>query len=359
MSLPSGHQLIIDKLYDLYELKGFIREKEALDLMSAQDVSLQDTQRITDTLLGLGVIFADDSDLDTDNDFDYTQTDYESIFQEVLQISPEQELLVNFMRSIRPPQRREWNTLIPQAQAGNSYAYNRLFEMYLRVVIKIALSLYKSSGYELDDLIQEGCIGLTRAIRVYDVSKHGYFASYLPLWISQFMNRAIADKSSPIRIPVHMQERINSLKKVSDNIEYTSGAVVTPRAIADAMGVEINEVKQILAARYEIVSFDEIKQVAEDGYVEHLSIDALIYSWLDEIEGNMLREQIDKLLSSLSEREQNVLKMRYGLDGSKECTLEQIGSIFGLTRERVRQIEEKALLKLRRPNKGKFLVDYL
>ena len=197
------------------------------------------------------------------------------------------------------------------------------------------------------------------AIRVYDTSKHVYFASYLPLWIAQFINRAIADKCSLIRIPVHMQERINSLKKVSQNIEYTSGAVVTPQAIADAMGVDINEVKQILAVKYEIVSLEEIEQVAEDGYVEYLAIDDLIYSWLDEIEGNMLREQINELLSSLSEREQNVLRMRYGIDERKECTLEQIGSVFGLTRERVRQIEEKAFRKLRKINRGNTLSDYL
>ncbi len=202
-------------------------------------------------------------------------------------------------------------------------------------------------------------MGLMRAIRVYDTSKHGYFASYLPLWIAQFINRAIVDKCSLIRIPVHMQERINSLKKVSQNIEYTSGAVVTPQAIADAMGVDINEVKQILAVKYEIVSLEEIEQVAEDGYVEYLAIDDLIYSWLDEIEGNMLREQINELLSSLSEREQNVLRMRYGIDERKECTLEQIGSVFGLTRERVRQIEEKAFRKLRKINRGNTLSDYL
>lgn len=359
MALSSEHQAIIDKLYTLYESKGFIREKEALDLMAAQDVSLQATQRLTDALLGLGIIFADDSVLDDESDVDFTQTDYEAVFQEVLQISPGQEIFISFIRNIRPPQRREWNTLIPQAQVGNNYAFNRIFEMYLRVVIKLALSLYKNSGYELDDLIQEGCFGLMRAIQRYDVSKHGYFASYLPLWITQFMNRAIIDKSSPIRIPVHMYERINSLKKAAASIEENASTVVTPQILADVMGLDVYEVQQILGAKYEVVSLDEIERVDESGYVEYLGINGLVYNSWDEIEGNILQEQIEKLLSTLSEKEEKVLKMRYGLNNSKACTLEQIGIFFGLTRERVRQIEANTLRKLRHPSKRKSLVGYI
>ena len=177
---------IISELYNRYQANGFITEDEALACFVAYQIPLTLIDSITDHLLSIGVIIKiNDSQDDYEEEInDRTRTDYEAIFLEVLQISPGLTVLVDYIKNVKPPQHREWHILIPQAQNGNQYARDRLFDMYLRVVVKIALKYHKESGYEIDDIIQVGGMGLLRAIRAYDFSKHGSFVSYMPLWIA-------------------------------------------------------------------------------------------------------------------------------------------------------------------------------
>jgi RNA polymerase primary sigma factor len=308
----SSHQDTIRKLYNLYKEQGFLREEEALNLMSANGISLVGVSRITAKLVDMGVIFADESD-----DVDRAQTDYESIFKEALTISPGLRFFIDYTRVVRPPQAREWQMLMPQMKSGNVYAFNRLFDMYLRVVIKIALRFHNEGNIELDDAIQEGAMGLIRAIRQYDASKHGNFGSYAPLWVQQYINRAIADKGRTIRLPVHALE---SMKKEQQE-KHTLAGVFKDTLSLDAL-LEDNS------------DFDVID---ENGDVE------------ETVEKYALREEIIAVLSQLTKKEQDILCLRCGLIGDRECTLEEIGEIYNVTRERIRQIESKALRKLRHP----------
>ena len=359
MVLSSNHQIIIDKLYALYEGRGFIREDEVLALMAVNDVSLQDTERLTGILLGLGVIFGDDGFSDDDADIDKSQTDYEMIFNEVVSISPGQALFINYIRNIRPPQWREWQTLMPQAKTGNPYAFNRLFEMYLRVVVKFALSAHKNYKFELDDLLQEGAMGLMRAIRKYDSNKHGSFVSYLPLWVKQYMDRAVVGKCYPIRIPVHMYETMVKFQTTANKLEMSIGHPPSIAEIAFELGITLDEAEQIQSYFYELEPFDNFLIVHSDGFIEYNLLDTDITNPFNDVDNRLLHDVIISLLNTLKNREGTVLRLRFGIDDEYDRTLEEVGKHFNVTRERIRQIEATSLRRLRHPSRSKKLRDFL
>jgi len=344
MEEASGYQIVVDHLYALYLEKGFLNEEEALDFMSTSGITLVEINRATDKLLALGVVFTDYGVDDLD-DIDRAQTNYEALFDKVLTISPFQEMLINYIREIRPPQNREWRSLIIQMNSGNDYAFNRLFDMYLRVVIKIALRFYIDSGFELDDAIQEGSMGLIRAIKQYDGSKHGNLASYLPLWIQQYISRAIADKGRTIRIPVHAYDLVQKIKQKKEILFEHNGREPTLVEIATAAETTIETVTKLLEVTQDIISLDYMLQT-EDGQ-EIINNYSIVNSFNEEFEKNMLTEQIHKTLSSLKIRERQVISLRFGLVDGKERTLEEVGAFLNVTRERIRQIEIKALRKMR------------
>ena len=173
------------------------------------------------------------------------QIDYDSVYEEILNISPGQERFVNYLREIRPPQYREWQQLITQMSSGNDFAYNRLFEMYLRVVFRIALHYAKDENIELDDAIQEGSIGLLRAIKQFDSSRHGNFGSYLSMWIQQYICRAIADKGRAIRIPVHMLETIEKIRISEKKFIAMHGTEPCLELLSIETGIPTKQLEQI------------------------------------------------------------------------------------------------------------------
>jgi len=359
MALPSGHQAIIDELYALYKANGFLREEEALNLISAYDVSLIDIQKLMNELLGLGVIFADDNSVTRNNDdyLDKTRTDYEAIFREVLSIAPGLKTFIDYLRSVRSPQWREWRILMPQAKSGNQYAFNRIFEMYMRVVVNISLAAHKVHGQELEDLLQEGALGLIRAILNYDSSKHdSSFVSYFPMWVRQYIDRAFADKSRTIRIPVHMHERMIKYQETINKLEANNGGAPDIDSIADEMGILPDEAEQIGNYFYVVEPFENCMLVSDDGFVEYEFWDTTS----DELVSTSLcREVILSVLSTLSKRESDVIRLRFGIDTGVAQTLEEVGTVFGVTRERIRQIEAMALRKLRHPSRSRRLKDLL
>jgi RNA polymerase primary sigma factor len=354
-----SHQVIVDKLYDLYQSRGFVREEEALDLMEVHDLSLPEIERVTGTLIGMGVIFAEDSPTEDEDDEDRTRTDYESIFSEILSISPGQRTFIDFIRDIRAPQWREWINLMPQAKAGNSYATNRLFEMYLRVVVRLALNFYKNEGYELDDLIQEGAIGLLSAISHYNDSKHESFVSYFPTWVMQFMIRAIMNKKSTIRLPVHVQESLRKLVSSIAEIKQGLNCEPSPPELALKTGMTLEKFQEMQTYLEEPISIETFEQEDGDGFIWYGIVDIDSQSPIEMVYESLRKNCIESELKALSDRESSILSMRFGLDDGQERTLEEIGCFYNVTRERIRQIETRALHKLQYSAHTKRLKSYL
>ncbi len=357
MGQVGGYQATVEKLYALHKEKGFLCEEEALAVMSADGVSLVGINRVTDRLIALGVIFADDSAANDEEDNDRAQTDYEALYAEVLEISPAQQMLIDYIRNVRPPQNREWQPLITQMNSGNKYAFNRLFDMYLRVVIRIALRFYKESDFELDDAIQEGSMGLIKAIQQYDSSKHGNLGSYLPLWIQQYIWRAVADKGRTIRLPVHTYDSVQKLQQSKKSLLEKNGREPSYAEIAADAEMSVEMAIKLLKAAQELISLD--------GLLEDEANEKIIFKYFaipsfeEEVDSSFLTELVHNGLSILTDRERRVLSLRYGLYDSKERTLQEVGVEFNVTRERVRQIEAKALGKLRHPSRARHFEDFI
>lgn len=246
MLKAGSYQSIVRELYALYNERGFLREEEVLDRITQYGISLVGVNRITDRLIALGVIFSTDSTSIDDDDADYAQTDYDAIYKEVVIKSPGQQMLIDYIKNVRPPQYREWKMLITQMNSGNEYAFNRLFDMYLRVVVRIALRFSMKSKLELDDAIQEGSLGLIRAITQYDSSRHGNLVSYVSLWIQQYINRAEADKSRTIRLPAHINDLLNRILQSKAVLIHRNGREPLHTEIAEEAKTTAEAVRRLL-----------------------------------------------------------------------------------------------------------------
>lgn len=355
MRQVGGHQATVEKLYALYKEKGFLREDEALAEMTTDGVSLVGINRATDKLIALGVIFRDDSVAYEDDDNDRAQTDYEALYAEVLEISPGLQMLIDYIRSIRPPQNREWRPLVTQMNSGNEYAFKRLFDMYLRVVIRIAFRFYKDNELELDDAVQEGSMGLIRAIQQYDGSKHGNIGSYLPLWIQQYLGRAVADKSRTIRLPVHTYEIVQRLTQSKKSLFDKLGREPSYSEIAADTDTSVEKAMKLLEATQKPVSLETL---LEDETNEEIIFKFFaIPSSEEDVNKDFAAELVRESLLTLTDRERRILSLRYGLYDGRERTLEEVGADFSVTRERVRQIEARALRKLRHQSRAKHIKD--
>ena len=360
MGSGESHQAIVDKLYTLYKQKGYLREDEALDLMMGNNISLVGINRITDKLIAMGVIFSEDSSSNDDNEYDRAQIDYASVYEEILSISPKQEKFINYLREVRPPQHREWQQLVTQMSSGNCYAYNRLFDMYLRVVARIALRNAKDENIELDDAIQEGAMGLMHAIKQFDPSQHGNIGSYLPLWIQQYISRAIADKGRTIRIPVHMLETIEKIRKAKEKLIALHGSDPCSELLSIETGIsteKLEEIVSIIRNTSELLSTEELTKDAREDNI--LNRNENSYSIEDDIAYIFLQRDLIETMKTLKPRDEKVLSMRFGLFDGVEHTLEEVGVNFSITRERVRQIESKALSNMRKPTRSNKLKDYI
>ena len=353
MGQDGGLQSTVDKLYALYNEQGFLRKEEALALMTADGVSLVGISRITNRLLLMGVIFLDDAD-----DFDYSQTDYESIFNEVLEISSSQRILIDYIRNVRAPQYREWQFLIPQARSGNYYAFKRLFDMYLRVALKISLSVHKDNGFELDDAIQEGAIGLIHAIDRFDFSRHGNFGSYLSILVQQYVFRAFAITGRTIRLPVHLLETLKSIERATESFIRSFSREPILLEIAETTGIEPEKFQELSQLELPPLSLDGILTDDSEENIAKTLVAPIDEQPFEKTAYKLLQSHVLNALHTLSDREARVLSLRYGLFDGKERTLEEVGQIFDVTRERIRQIEANALRKLRQPSRAKYLIDY-
>ena len=291
------------------------------------------------------------------NEFERNRDLYDQLLKEVSMDDPVKMYLkdIGKVPLLAPEEETE---LAKRMMDGDEEAKRLLSEANLRLVVSIA-KRYMGRGMQFLDLIQEGNLGLMKAVEKFDYQKGFKFSTYATWWIRQAITRAIADQARTIRIPVHMVETINKLVRVSRRLLQELGREPTPEEIAAEMGFSEERVREIQKIAQDPVSLETPIGEEEDSKLSDFIEDEGSSSPQEKVASNMLKQQILEVMDTLTPREQKVLRLRYGLDDGRTRTLEEVGREFNVTRERIRQIEAKALRKLRHPSRSKRLKDFL
>ena len=364
-----------EKLVELLELakkkKNVLEYQEISDFFKDQSLEVEQMEKVLDFLEASGVdvlrISGNDEELILDDDADIEKMDDEEEIEldkidlsvpEGVSIEDPVRMYLKEIGKVSLLTADEEIELAKRMEQGDEEAKKRLAEANLRLVVSIA-KRYVGRGMLFLDLIQEGNLGLIKAVEKFDYRKGYKFSTYATWWIRQAITRAIADQARTIRIPVHMVETINKLIRVSRQLLQELGREPTPEEIAEEMKMPVDRVREILKISQEPVSLETPIGEEEDSHLGDFIQDDNVPVPADAAAFTLLKEQLIEVLGTLTEREQKVLRLRFGLDDGRARTLEEVGKEFNVTRERIRQIEEKALRKLRHPSRSRKLKDYL
>ena len=364
-----------EKLVELLELakkkKNVLEYQEISDFFKDQPLEVEQMEKVYDFLEASGVdvlrISGNDDSLMLDDDAELDKLDDEEEIEldkidlsvpEGVSIEDPVRMYLKEIGKVPLLSAEEEIELAKRMENGDQNAKKRLAEANLRLVVSIA-KRYVGRGMLFLDLIQEGNLGLIKAVEKFDYRKGYKFSTYATWWIRQAITRAIADQARTIRIPVHMVETINKLIRVSRQLLQELGREPSPEEIAAEMDMPVERVREILKISQEPVSMETPIGEEEDSHLGDFIEDDNVPAPAEAAAFTLLKEQLDEVLSTLTDREQKVLRLRFGLEDGRARTLEEVGKEFKVTRERIRQIEAKALRKLRHPSRSRKLKDYL
>lgn len=349
-----------EKLKELLDVakkkKNVLEYKEIMNYFSEFELESEQIEKIyeyfeTNNVDVLGVIEEEEDDNEEEQEIDITLPAGVSVDDPV-------RMYLKEIGKVPLLTAQEEIDLAKRMENGDMHAKQRLAEANLRLVVSIA-KRYVGRGMLFLDLIQEGNLGLIKAVEKFDYSKGYKFSTYATWWIRQAITRAIADQARTIRIPVHMVETINKLIRVSRQLLQELGREPSPEEIAEELDTPVEKVREILKISQEPVSLETPIGEEEDSHLGDFIQDENVPIPSDAAAFTLLKEQLVDVLDTLTEREQKVLRLRFGLDDGRARTLEEVGKEFNVTRERIRQIEAKALRKLRHPSRSRKLKDYL
>ncbi|MBR6472166.1 MAG: RNA polymerase sigma factor RpoD [Firmicutes bacterium] len=350
----------VNKILDSFNLET-IHLPDIYDELWSKGIEIIPEEPAPDdlSLIADDVVMVDDTDIMPDETLDADfDTDLDSGLTKGIAVDDPVRMYLKEIGKVPLLTAEEEVELAKRMGEGDEEAKKRLCEANLRLVVSIA-KRYVGRGMLFLDLIQEGNLGLIKAVDKFDYTKGYKFSTYATWWIRQAITRSIADQARTIRIPVHMVETINKLIRVSRQLLQELGREPTPEEIADEMGLSVEKVREIQKVAQEPVSLETPIGEEEDSHLGDFIPDEDVPQPVEAAAFSMLKEQLVEVLDTLTDREQKVLKLRFGLEDGRARTLEEVGKEFEVTRERIRQIEAKALRKLRHPSRSKKLKDYL
>jgi RNA polymerase primary sigma factor len=348
---------ILFELIEKGKQKGMLTYKEIMDAFEETEMGSEHIEKIYETLENLGIDVVGDIEEELE-DIQLTEEELEITVPEGVSIDDPVRMYLKEIGKVPLLSAEEEIELAKRMEEGEAEAKRKLAEANLRLVVSIA-KRYVGRGMLFLDLIQEGNLGLIKAVEKFDYRKGYKFSTYATWWIRQAITRAIADQARTIRIPVHMVETINKLIRVSRQLLQELGKEPQPEEIAKEMNMPVEKVRDIMKISQEPVSLETPIGEEEDSHLGDFIPDDDVPAPADAAAFTLLKEQLIDVLDTLTPREEKVLRLRFGLDDGRARTLEEVGKEFNVTRERIRQIEAKALRKLRHPSRSKKLKDYL
>jgi RNA polymerase primary sigma factor len=350
----------VKELIEQGKVKGKLTTSEINDVLEELDFDVEQVEKLYETLEGYNVEIVENYAQNIEIDFPLpAEEEIETtLSSEGINIDDPVKVYLKEIGRVPLLTGEEEVELAIRMANGDPFARKRLSEANLRLVVSIA-KRYVGRGMQFLDLIQEGNLGLIKAVEKFDHTKGFKFSTYATWWIRQAITRAIADQARTIRIPVHMVETINKVKKISSQLLHKNGHEPTAEEIANEIEMSVEKVREIMRVAQEPVSLETPIGEEEDSHLGDFIPDDDAPAPAEAASHTLLREQLSEVLHTLTPREEKVLRLRFGLEDGRSRTLEEVGKEFNVTRERIRQIEAKALRKLRHPSRSKKLRDFL